>query len=1058
MKGHRRDAAALTLGLALWGCVGSGGPPLAPVRLELAAGDGQTGVVGEALGGALIVQVKDELGRPSAGLAVTFVVTRGSAALNAPDGLTGDDGRAQTTVVLGTTPGPVEVEASLPAFPLAPVRFQLGNVAGAATFLVLVSGDGQRDLPGARLPAPLVVAVEDRFHNPAPGTRVSFAVTSGSATLTPTVAETGADGRASTVVTLPSSAGAVSIEAVALAVAGQSLTLTATAEARRQAQFLTVVSGSGQRVPIHTRAPLPLVAIARDAANLPMPRVLVAFAIVTGEATLSAATVLTGDDGLAQVRIDVGGRSGPLTFTASTDGALGSPVSFAVTALAGPSASLRYSGGDEQRGVVGTSLPRPLAVALADAFDNPVAGARVSFTVLQGEGTLAGPEALTGEDGVARLTLTLPRSVGVTTVRAWVEGLVGSPVDFRAVALAGPPLFLTLAAGGEQQGPVGATLALPLSVRVTDAFQNALSGVEVAFRIVEGSARVAAPRAVTGSDGLAATALQLGTTAGLSTLEASVDGLVGSPVVTHARALPGQAARLVLVSGDAQAGRLGTALAEPLTVALVDALGNGVENVFIEWVVTGGSASVGQRFILTGSDGLARAAVLLGATAGPIAVEARASNVSVLGSPVVFGARARLSESPTLRIVSGERQTGRPGNTLAPFVVSALDTEGQPSGGTRVAFALAGGTGSLSAGQATTDATGRAQVELTLGATGLHTVSASAIGFAGSPLYFVARARELASFGYVETLRNGMTVDTLSLAAVDVVLHAFLVPSAAGALTETLNFAAYRQAGLVARAHAAGKRIVFSLGGATGSAGFSALAASPSARAALIAAVVFRLADWGYDGVDLDWEFPQSAADRANLTRLVSELRTALRTANPRYLLCLGLSTGHALDYYDFPALGSVTDFAIYFAYDWNNPANGPLETPATFTTGGGTVLPASTKGAVDYIVAQGYPARNLLLGLPFYSSAPVRSWYDVRALWAAGTYALHTQYREAFIAGGWWTVPDAIVAKLDATLDATRTVLASGATLGGLAVWELGHEGGFTELSDAVAGWLAVH
>ena len=37
----------------------------------------------------------------------------------------------------------------------------------------------------------------------------------------------------------------------------------------------------------------------------------------------------------------------------------------------------------------------------------------------------------------------------------------------------------------------------------------------------------------------------------------------------------------------------------------------------------------------------------------------------------------------------------------------------------------------------------------------------------------------------------------------------------------------------------------------------------------------------GYDGVDLDWEFPKSSADRSNLNLLVSEMDSMLEDLEP---------------------------------------------------------------------------------------------------------------------------------------------------------------------------------
>ena len=78
--------------------------------------------------------------------------------------------------------------------------------------------------------------------------------------------------------------------------------------------------------------------------------------------------------------------------------------------------------------------------------------------------------------------------------------------------------------------------------------------------------------------------------------------------------------------------------------------------------------------------------------------------------------------------VSGDAQTGAPSTALTnPFVVKVKD--GAPIArtfaGVPVTFAITAGGGTLSATSATTDATGRAQVTLTLGTTRAQTVTAT---------------------------------------------------------------------------------------------------------------------------------------------------------------------------------------------------------------------------------------------------------------------------------------------------------------------------------------------
>lgn len=83
--------------------------------------------------------------------------------------------------------------------------------------IAVVSGDGQTGAPGAQLSQALVVQLEDPRDNAVAAVVVTFAVTAGGGSLTATEVTTGADGQASTSLTLGSEVG---LNSVTAAVAG----------------------------------------------------------------------------------------------------------------------------------------------------------------------------------------------------------------------------------------------------------------------------------------------------------------------------------------------------------------------------------------------------------------------------------------------------------------------------------------------------------------------------------------------------------------------------------------------------------------------------------------------------------------------------------------------------------------------------------------------------------------------------------------------------------------------------------------------------------------------
>ncbi|HSJ62557.1 MAG TPA: LpqB family beta-propeller domain-containing protein [Gemmatimonadaceae bacterium] len=96
--------------------------------------------------------------------------------------------------------------------------------------------------------------------------------------------------------------------------------------------------------------------------------------------------------------------------------------------------SLAVVDGNSQRAPAGTPLPAPLRVKATDADGNVVAGAIVTFAVVDGGGSLAPETAITGSDGIAESSWTL----GTTAVRQHVRALTGD-IDAQFTADACQP-------------------------------------------------------------------------------------------------------------------------------------------------------------------------------------------------------------------------------------------------------------------------------------------------------------------------------------------------------------------------------------------------------------------------------------------------------------------------------------------------------------------------------------------------------------------------------------------------------------------------------------------
>ena len=88
--------------------------------------------------------------------------------------------------------------------------------------------------------------------------------------------------------------------------------------------------------------------------------------------------------------------------------------------------------GDNQAGVVNTTLPKPCIVEVVDASGIPVQGATVTWTVLTGGGSVSSSSVDSDVNGEAPVNWTLGSTVGEQDLQASVTGV--QPVTFLAVA------------------------------------------------------------------------------------------------------------------------------------------------------------------------------------------------------------------------------------------------------------------------------------------------------------------------------------------------------------------------------------------------------------------------------------------------------------------------------------------------------------------------------------------------------------------------------------------------------------------------------------------------
>jgi hypothetical protein len=95
-------------------------------------------------------------------------------------------------------------------------------------------------------------------------------------------------------------------------------------------------------------------------------------------------------------------------------------------------------GGDQQVALAGSVLPLQLSVLVTADRGVPVANVSVSWSVVEGGGTISPASSTTNSSGVASATFTLGPAAGPQRAQAEVSNLAGSPVIFTATATVAP--------------------------------------------------------------------------------------------------------------------------------------------------------------------------------------------------------------------------------------------------------------------------------------------------------------------------------------------------------------------------------------------------------------------------------------------------------------------------------------------------------------------------------------------------------------------------------------------------------------------------------------------
>lgn len=428
---------------------------------------------------------------------------------------------------------------------------------------------------------------------------------------------------------------------------------------------------------------------------------------------------------------------------------------------------------------------QPMVVEATDVNGNPVSGVTVNWTIASGSGAFQQSSAntysvQTDVNGLASATLSLynPQSgsplfsVAQTSVTASAGNLavtfyqsqalldLFSTTGYTLLPVSAIALNNSLIQGVSFSGQLGTTAQTPIKIAVLDQSQSPVANVAVF--LVDAETTSGAPTiscqgtpgagtnvVLTDSTGTATCYLVYGGTPGTGVFWVDVGGAESTTTANFPSSeyytfplgpynpstgtgtgytytvTPGTPGSTSVVSGNSQAANPGQTLAQPLVAQVVNAAGQPLAGVPVNWTVSPANAAALTATTTTGTNGQTSNIVTLTSLAsGTVTVTASASGTS---TNAVFAITVvPLVTITGFQIVSGNNQSTVVGTAFAqPLVVQVSASNGVASG-IAVQFQVQSGPVTLSASSAVTNSSGQAQVTAQAGSSpGSATVLAS---------------------------------------------------------------------------------------------------------------------------------------------------------------------------------------------------------------------------------------------------------------------------------------------------------------------------------------------
>ncbi|NOY60606.1 MAG: T9SS type A sorting domain-containing protein [Calditrichaeota bacterium] len=659
-------------------------------QLTYVSGNAQApGFVREALPQPLRVKVTDNHNNPVPEHPVSWKsVVGGGTFDNLTDTtktvLSDQNGIAQVTFYPGPVAGvrnqAIAQSWNGPELSGSPITFFIDTKAGTVSATNSeVTTTGPIPADGATT-STITVTLKDGYGNPIAGKALSLLVSGSNNNITPFTALTDANGQS--VAYLASTR--AEVKTLTIIDMSDGITLGNTAQVQftpLAASSISYISGTNQTSNYGTACKDPIEARVTDMHGNVIAHYPVFFeAYVGGGYIYEQQPIYTDSSGIALAHWVLGTSGEVNRARAKADGLSGTPIEYIATAKSGVASIFNYVSGDDQTGTAGYPLPNPLTVSVTDNQGDPIANYSVTFNIDFGGGNFEGNTSLavyTDVFGNAKASFTLGRVAGPNIASVTAEGLSGSPKRFTAMGVSGPAQKIVKYYGDGSNISVNSNHWV--KVKVTDIFDNPVSGYDVLFSVIKGDATIVSgyETATSDADGIAGSLVRAGYALEEIQILATAPGMIGDGLRFKLNVVARSAVAMEIYHGNNQEGTIGRELVYPLSVILKDEFGNpaGGQNIPITFSLVGEKGILlDSQPVYSDANGIASTRLKLEDATGD-KYKVWAIKNGLTGSPLEFTAFGVTNKFPLFDAIPDytilENQT-------VSFYVRATDDDGDP--------------------------------------------------------------------------------------------------------------------------------------------------------------------------------------------------------------------------------------------------------------------------------------------------------------------------------------------------------------------------------------------